>query len=193
MLGGGGHPEALVLQTLDGAHEVRHLGDGNVRNSPGRAFVGGGGHAGGALVGNDDAGSAHALGRTGDGPQVTGVGDVVEHHNERAAVVLLGRLLRRVQNRRHVHVVEWSRLGHDALVATALGNLVELLLRHLLNRHVQVLRLALDVAHQAVALAQVVGHEDALQRHVGAQRLDNRTLAFNEISHGIAFVVVVQW
>ena len=73
-------------------------------------------------------------------------------------------------------------------MAAALGNLIELLLRHLLNGHVQVLRLALDVAHDGIGLTQVVGHEDVLQGHMGAQRLDNRTLAFDEISHGFAFV-----
>ena len=90
-------------------------------------------------------------------------------------------------------VSERLRLGDDALVRAVVGQVVERLARDELDLDAEALRLALDVAHQAVALAQVVGHEDVLQRHVGAQRLDNRTLAFNEISHGIAFVVVVQW
>ena len=68
----------------------------------------------------------------------------VEHHDESATVVLLGRLRRRLQNGGHVHVAEGLGLSHDTLVAAALGNFVELLLRHLLNGYVAILRLALE-------------------------------------------------
>ena len=51
----------------------------------------------------------------------------VANIDERPSVVLLGRLRRRLQNGGHVHVAEGFGLGHDALVAAALGNFVVVL------------------------------------------------------------------
>ena len=182
MLGGPGDPEALLLEAAHGLHEVRHLSHGHVRDGAGRALVRGRLHVRAALVGDHDAARAHRFGAARHGAQVARVGDVVEDDHERAAVVLLGRLARRVDHVADAHVRKRRGLRHDALMAAAIGLAVQHLARHHLHGGAGALRLAQDVLDEAIAL-HVVGHENALNGHARAQRLDDGALALDEISH----------
>ncbi len=57
-----------------------------MHDGTGRGLVAAHGHAGGTLVGDDDARCAHNLGRAHDGAKVTVVGHMVEHHDKRRAL-----------------------------------------------------------------------------------------------------------
>ena len=182
VLGGASDPEALVLEAAHRLHEVRHLRHGDMRDGAGRALVRGRLHVRAALVGDHDAARAHRFGAARHGAEVARVRDVVEDDHERAAVVLRGRRYGRVDHVADAHVGKRRGLRHDALVAAAVGLAVQHLARHHLHGGADALRLAQDVLDEAVAL-HVVGHENALNGHARAQRLDDGALALDEISH----------
>ena len=69
-------------------------------------------------------------------------------------------------------------LGDDALVRAALAHRVELAPRHALDRDAGLARAALDLVERAVGL-RALGDEHALERHAGAQRLDDRVAALD--------------
>ena len=179
-------PEALFFQALDRLGEVRDLRHVDVGNRAGRAFVRRRRYVRRALVGDDDAGSPNRLGGAGDGAQVARVGDVVEDDDERRAAVFGSLRVRSLHDSRDVHVVEGLGFRHNALVAAAFGELLETRARHRFHRHVALLRLAQHVLDQGVAL-HVVGKQDALARHLGAQRFDDGAFPFDEISHVVRF------
>ena len=78
-----------------------------------------------ALIGDDQAAGAHGLGAARDGPQVAGVGEVIEDDDERPTAVLVGVGCGRALDFGNVHIDVGLRLRHNALVATAIRHLVE--------------------------------------------------------------------
>ena len=107
---------------------------------------------------------------------------MIAQNHERTAAVLFGVAAGGVDHLADAHVVERRGLGHDALMATASGLLVELVARHLDDLHAVALGLAHDVLDHRVAL-HVVAHKDTAHGHAGTERLDDGALAFDVISH----------
>ena len=112
---------------------------------------------------------------------------MVEHHDERVAFVGFGVFLGIAKNVFEARIAIRARFGHHALMASAFAQLVELAARDGLHRHVELTRLAQDVFDLAVLL-QVIGHQNAFDRHLRAQRLDDRSLALDIVWHGIPIV-----
>ncbi len=86
VLGGAAHPKAGGLEVIERTGDIGNLRDGQVHDGAGRSLVAADGHAGGTLIGNDDARRAHNLGGAHDGAKVAVVSHVVEHHDERRTV-----------------------------------------------------------------------------------------------------------
>ena len=82
LLGQTHHPVALLLQGFQGAVEVHHPGHGQI-------FEGAGGHlghrareAGAAALGQHQAMGAEGLGAAHDRPQVVGIGEAINGHQQ---------------------------------------------------------------------------------------------------------------
>lgn len=108
MLGSTAHPKAGGLEVVKRSGNVGNLRDGQVHDSTGGSLIAADGHAGGALIGNDDARRAHDLGRAHDGTKVAIVGHMVEHDDERRAVT------RAVEDIGDIGIGEVADLERDA-------------------------------------------------------------------------------
>ena len=81
-------PVACFLQFFHGAHEVRNLGDGQVRYGASGSTRDGVSESGGAAFGNDDAMRACGERRANDGAEIVGIFDAIEKHDESFASVI---------------------------------------------------------------------------------------------------------
>jgi len=105
---GADKPEAPSLELVHGPDEVRHPGDEEVFEGPGRDRVDGPGEAGRAALGEDEAVDPGPFGAADDGAQVLGVLDLVEEDDKG-----LGRPAQDLLER---SIALGRDLGHDALV-----------------------------------------------------------------------------
>ena len=108
---------------------------------------------------------------------------MVEQNDQGRPVTALGLAFGMRQHIGKARIGKGLCLGHNALVATALGTLVELRAGNHIDLHASGLRLTQNVLHQAIALS-VVGQQDAFHRDARAQRLDDRSFTFDVFSHG---------
>ena len=92
------NPITLGLQTLERLGNIGNLGALDMVDGSRRAFVRSRRNMGAALVRDDDARRAYDFRRSSDGAEVSCIGDMVKHHNERIAVVLFSMFLRTAQN-----------------------------------------------------------------------------------------------
>ena len=111
MLGGTAHPKASGLEVIERTGDVGHLRDRQMHDGAGRGLVAAHGHAGGTLIGDDDAGRAHNLGGAHNGAKVAVVGHVVEHHDK------CRTLARAVEDIGDIGIGEIAHLERDALVS----------------------------------------------------------------------------
>ena len=167
---------------MDGLHDIGNLRNRHVRDGAGRALVRGRFHARAALVGNDKARGAHGLAAAADGTEVARVGQVVADDHHGAAVVRLGVFIGSIDDLADAHITERRGFRHDALMAAARGFLVKLLLGNLDDLHAVALRLAQNVLNHGVAFHEVA-HQNAAHGNAGAERLDDRALSFDVVSH----------
>ena len=116
-----------------------------MRDGPRRRLVRGGSHARGTLAGQDDARGADHFGRAHDRAQVARIRDVVEHHDERRAVMFGSVVFGSLHDVLDFRIRVRNGLRDHALVVLDLGHFVHDLARRQLHRHVRVARLAADV------------------------------------------------
>ena len=176
------NPEASFLQAVNRRSKVGRLGAAHMVNGAHRAFIGSRGHARRAFARNNEAARANHVNRTRDGAKVARIGNVIEQHHERSAVVLFGIALGDLQNIGDAGVLVRLRMSHNALMAAALAALVEHLARHGFHGHVVLLRLAQNVFDLAILL-NVVSHKHGNERHLRAQCLNDRAFSFNIVCH----------
>ena len=148
-----------------------------MHDGAGRGLVAAHGHAGGALVGDDDARGAHDLGGAHDSAKVTVVGHMVEHHDKCRTLACA------VENIGNISIGEVAHLERDALVSAMARQRIELCTRHVLNadtRGVEVI----DQARQGGIALPALGNERALDGKTSAQRLGGSTTTFDKLALG---------
>ena len=147
MLGGTAHPKTGGFEVIERTSDIGDLRDRQVHDGAGRSLVAAHGHAGGALVGDDDARSAHNLGRTHDGAKVAVIGHVVEHHDK------CRTLARAVEDIGDIRVGKVAHLERNALVSAMARKRIELCARHVLNADVR----GVEVIDQKLKIDDPVG------------------------------------
>ncbi len=116
------NPEAPLLQVLDALAQIAGLDQGRVAHGPGGRLDGHGGHTGGPAFGEDDAVGSAEVGAADDGPEVVGVGDVVQDDHQ--GFFPLGG--RQGQHVFHGAEGEGRHHGGDALVGLVTGHVFQL-------------------------------------------------------------------
>ena len=177
MLGGAAHPKTSGLEVIERSGDIGNLRNGQVHDGAGRGLVAAHGHAGGALVGDDDARGAHDLGGAHDSAKVTVVGHMVEYDDERRTVA------RAVEDIGDIGIGEVTNLERNALVSAMARQCVELRARHILNadaRGVEVI----DQTRQGGIALPALGNERALDGKTSAQRLGGSTTTFDKLALG---------
>ena len=132
-----------------------------MHDSTGRSLVAANGHAGGALVGNDDARRAHDLGRAHNGTKVTVVGHMIEHDDERRSVT------RAAEDVGDVGIGEVANLERNTLVSAMARQRIELRARHILNADARGIEV-IDQARQGGIALPALGNERALDGKTSA-------------------------
>ena len=184
MLGGATHPKIGGLKVVERTGDVGNLRDGQMHDGTGGSLVAAHGHAGSALVGNDDTGRAHDLGGAHDGAKVTVVGHVVEHDDKRRAIA------RAVENVGNVRIGEVAHLKRNALVSAMARQHVELRARHILNANAGGVEVINQVCQCGIALT-TLGNQRTLDGKTGAQGLGGSTATFDKLALGDLNVVAV--
>ena len=184
MLGSTAHPKAGGLKVVERTGDVGNLSDGQMHNGAGRSLVTAHGHAGSALVGNDDTGRAHDLGGAHDGTKVTVVGHVVEHDDKRRAIA------RAVEDVGDVRIGKITHLERNALVSAMARQRIELRARHILDAHARGVEV-IDQTRQGGIALPAFGDERALDGKAGAQGLGGSTATFDKLALGDLNVVAV--
>lgn len=83
------NPKSALLQAIDELGDVSHLRDRKMSDRSCRALVRCGIHMGASFVGDHHTTRTNHFSRTRDGPKIARIRNMVEHHDERIAVVLL--------------------------------------------------------------------------------------------------------
>ena len=115
------HPIALLLEAVEGAVEIHHPGHGQMLQGSGGHLGHRAGEPGAAALGQHQTVGAEGLGTAGDRPQVVGIGDAVEGHQQGR----LPQIAAALDQAGEVEGVSGGGLEHDALVHGAAGDLAE--------------------------------------------------------------------
>ena len=177
MLGGTAHPKASGLEVVECTGDIGNLRDRQMHDGAGGSLVAANGHAGSALVGNDDTGRAHNLGGAHDGAKVAVVGHMVEHNDERRTVA------RTVEDIGNISIGEVTNLERNALVSAMTRQRIELRARHILNADARGVEVV-DQARQGGIALPALSDERALDGKAGTQRLGGGTATFDKLALG---------
>ena len=184
MLGGTAHPKASGLEVVECTGDIGNLRDRQVHDGAGGSLVAANGHAGSALVGNDDARRAHDFGGAHDGTKVAVVGHMVEHNDKRRTVA------RAVEDIGNISVREVTNLERNALVSAMARQRIELRTRHILNADTGGVEI-IDQTRQGGIALPALGDERTLDGKAGTQRLGGCTTTFDKLALGSLNVVAV--
>lgn len=83
------NPKSALLQAIDELGDVSHLRDRKMSDRSRRALVRCGIHMGASFIGDHHTTRPNHFSRTRDGPKIACIRNVIEHYDERIAVVLL--------------------------------------------------------------------------------------------------------
>ena len=161
MLGSTAHPKTSGLEVIECTGNIGNLRDRQMHDSTGRGLVAAHGHAGGTLVGDDDAGRAHDLGGAHNGAKVAVVGHMVEHDDKRRTVAGA------VENIGDISIGEVANLECDALMSAMARQCVELRARHILNADARGVEVV-DQARQGGIALPALDNERALDGKTSA-------------------------
>ena len=127
-----------------------------------------GGHRCRPAFGDEDTVGTDDLGRSDDGAQVAGIGDVVERDDKRV-LFAIGPREHGIEGRERV------RLGvsDDSLMRPTFALGIQHALGNPFDRHARLLCPTSDLVERAVGL-RTLGDEHSLEWHVRPQRLDDR-------------------